>query len=63
MSVYLYARLCILYMSSPVGSQKKALDTLELDLEMVLMYMLGTEPWSLVRAVSCLNYWAFFSAL
>lgn len=28
MSVYLYACLCILYMSSPVGSQKKALDTL-----------------------------------
>lgn len=47
MSVYLYACLCILYMSSLLGSQKTALDTLELDLQMVSMYMLGTEsgPW------------------
>lgn len=48
---------CIMHMSDACRSQKRVSDPLELELQWIqaTMCVLGSEPWSSVRAVSALR--------
>lgn len=54
---FLQVWMCTMYVGGFPGRQKGALDSLELELQMVCGPLCGC--WSLARAVSILNHWAF----
>jgi hypothetical protein len=51
---------CIICVPGTCGSQKRVLDSLELELWVIVRYhvVLGTEPRSFARATNALNCWA-----
>jgi hypothetical protein len=61
---FLHLCLCIRYMPSTSGSQKRASDPLDVEFQRVVSHhwVLGIEPRSSARVSSALNCWASFLA-